>query len=105
MVLKVSARNLAFSSLVLVPSVMWMSSQKLARPASASERPPANQSSGSTRWAMTAVTFGALPRMVDDRRGDPGAVSGFGGHPAWLRGVAAGGGGATGLSFFVTGHR
>src|SRR6185312_5389163 len=58
----------AFSSLVLVPSVMWMSSQKLASHASVSDLPPQNQSSDGTRVTMIAVTPGSLPRIVVDRR-------------------------------------
>src|SRR5215471_10602256 len=52
----------AFSSLVLVLSVILMSSQKLARPCSASERPPQNQRSGATSSTITAVTLGSLCR-------------------------------------------
>ena len=86
--LNVSAMNLAFSSLVLLPSVTWISSHTLARPCSASERPPANQSSGSTRWTMIAVTFGSLLRKVADRRLTSAAMAAFeASRLSWLANV------------------
>src|SRR5882757_625371 len=62
--LNTAATKAAFSSLVLVPSVIRMSSQKPANPCSANERPPQNQSAGSTASTMTAVTFGSLWRIL-----------------------------------------
>lgn len=62
--LNTAAENAAFSSLVLVPSVIRMSSQNPARPLSASEWPPQNQSAGSAASASTAVTFGSLCKKL-----------------------------------------
>src|SRR5206468_5795648 len=60
--LNTAAMNAAFSSLVLVPSVIRISSQTPARSVCASEWPAQNQSAGSTACTCTAVTFGSLCR-------------------------------------------
>jgi len=63
--------------LVLVPSLTWTSSQKLARPCSASELPPANQSAASTDFTMTAVILGSLRRILAVSSVTAAAMSAF----------------------------
>ena len=65
----------AFSSLVFVLSVILISSQKLAKPLSASETPPQNRRSPGTSSAITAVTFGSLRKISAESRVAVAAIS------------------------------